>query len=363
MDRSDGTAPVGLGVLGFAHAHVGMYCREWREKHDDLVTLVAGWDHDSARLGKASGDFGLAAETSVEALLARQDIQTVVIGAETSMHADLVEAAAAAGKAIILQKPLALTLEEADRIVTAVERTGVRFTLAWQMRVDPENLEIRKLIESGVIGRITMVRRRHGLMTHRMAGFDQSWHVKPELNRGMWADDAAHAIDFLYWLFGSPRTVMAEIDTLLNPKVPDDHGIAIYRYGDGMMAEVVSSFTCVAGENTTEVIGEKGVIIQNFGDQPSAGAPKPRGAIALKWFTEEEGDWQYAGFEPPPNQGVRIVGLARPLALFAAGQSDPIGTAREGRDVLKMTLACYRSAESGQRVTIDPIEEENATTP
>jgi hypothetical protein len=47
-DRSEAKGPVGLGVLGFAHAHVGMYCREWREKHGDLVTLVAGWDHDEA---------------------------------------------------------------------------------------------------------------------------------------------------------------------------------------------------------------------------------------------------------------------------------------------------------------------------
>ena len=172
---------------------------------------------------------------------------------------------------------------------------------------------------------------------------------------GMWADDASHAIDFLYWLFGRPRTVMAEIDTLLNPRVPDDHGIAVFRYEDGLMAEVVSSFTSVAGENTTEIIGENGVIIQNFGDQPSAGAPKPPGAIALKWYTEAKGDWQVADFEPPSSQGVRIAGLARPLAEFAAGQRKPIAAVREGREVLNITLACYRSAESGRRVSVEEL--------
>lgn len=352
----DVVLPVGMGVLGFAHAHVGMYCREWNQNGGDLVRLIAGWDHDVDRLDRSCREFELESEVSLAGLLAREDIGAVVIGAETSRHADLVEAAATAGKAIILQKPLALTMEEADRIVAVVERTGVSFTLAWQMRVDPENLEIRRLMESGDLGRILMVRRRHGLKTHRMANFENSWHVKPELNRGMWADDAAHPIDFLYWLFGNPVTVTAEIDTLLNPKVPDDHGIAIFRYADGMMAEIGSSFTCVAGENTTEVIGEKGVIIQNFGDQPSAGAPKPRGAIALKWYLDGEDDWHYADFEPPPSQGVRIFGLARPLAEFAAGQRAPIATAREGRDVLHITLACYRSAESGRRVIIDNLE-------
>lgn len=356
-ENTESVLPVGVGVLGFAHAHVGMYCREWKENCGDLVHLIAGWDHETDRLDRSCQEFALEPENNLAGLLTRKDIGAVVIGAETSRHAELVEAAAAAGKTILLQKPLSLTMEEADRIVEAVESTGVRFTLAWQMRVDPENLEIRRVMESGDLGRILMVRRRHGLKTHRMENFENSWHVKPELNRGMWADDAAHAIDFLYWMFGSPVTVTAEIDTLLNPKVPDDHGIAIFRYEDGMMAEVTSSFTCVAGENTTEIMGENGVIIQNFGDQPSAGAPKPRGAIALKWYLDEEDDWHYADFEPPPSQGVRIFGLARPLAEFAAGQRAPIATAREGRDVLNITLACYRSAESGQRITLESLEE------
>jgi predicted dehydrogenase len=125
LDSSDVAVPVGLGVLGFAHAHVGMYCREWLRESGDLVRLVAGWDHDGKRLETACSEFGLSGEASVETLLGREDIAAVVIGAETSRHADLVEAAASAGKTIILQKPLALTLEEGDRIVAAVERCDV----------------------------------------------------------------------------------------------------------------------------------------------------------------------------------------------------------------------------------------------
>lgn len=354
------TEEVGVGVLGFAHAHVGMYCREWLDSVRPGIRLVSGWDHDRTRLETRSGEFGLEAAASAEYLLSRDDIGAVVIGAETSHHAELVEQAAAAGKTIVLQKPLCLTMEEADRIVAAIEEHGVPFTLAWQMRVDPENLEIRRLIESGDLGKILMVRRRHGLKTHRMADFENSWHVRPELNRGMWADDAAHAIDFLFWLFGRPETVTAEIDTLLNPKVPDDHGVAVFRYANGPMAEVTSSFTCIAGENTTEVFGETGALVQNYGDGPSTSVPTPRGAVSLKWFTEAHDDWQVADFEPPANQGVRIKGLAGPLAEFMTGRRGPIATAEEGRDVLEMTLACYQSAESGQRITLKNSDNDNA---
>ncbi len=262
------------------------------------------------------------------------------------------EQAAAAGKGIALQKPMALTLAEADRIVAAVDRAGVPFTMAWQMRVDPQNVEMKSLVESGVVGRVLMVRRRHGLATHTWDGFENSWFVDPALNRDIWADDASHPIDFLYWLLGMPASVTAEIESLLNPRVPSDNGIAIFRYPGGPLAEVVCSFTCVAGENTTEIVGEKGVIIQNYGDLPSANVPRPDGAVGLKWFLRETGSWTESEIASPAHHGARIAALAAPLAEFFDGRRRPIATAREGRDALRMTLACYESAEQGSRVAL-----------
>src|SRR5688572_27230783 len=138
--------PLNLGILGFAHGHVGVYCEQWRKHFPNDVKLVAAWDHDAGRVTAAREKYGLAIAPSVADLLSRDDIDAVVIGAETSLHAELVEAAAAAGKKIILQKPLCLTMTEADRIVAAVERHRVPFTLAWQMRIDPQNLEMKRLI-------------------------------------------------------------------------------------------------------------------------------------------------------------------------------------------------------------------------
>ena len=266
------------------------------------------------------------------------------------MHAELVEAAAVAGKAIVLQKPLALTIEQADRIVAAVKHRNVPFSLAWQMRVDPQNIEMKRMVQSGALGRIYMVRRRHGLSTHVWPGFEDTWHVKPELNRGMWADDACHAIDFLLWLLGEPKNVTAQVDTLRSAKVPDDHGIAIFRYADGTFAEVVSSFTCLAGENTTEIVGEDGVIIQNYGDGPSCQVPHPPGG--LKWLRKGEKDWTVSPIPSPVSHGERIAALAPELAKFLRGQRGPICTAEEGRTSLKMTLACYRSSELGRTVEL-----------
>src|SRR5688572_22293103 len=345
--------PINIAILGIAHGHVGVYCDEWRKLPDRPVKLVGLWDHDVARARAAHDKYGVPLIEHVNDVLRLPGLDTVVIGAETSLHADLVEAAAAARKRIVLQKPLALTMEQAERIVAAVAREQVPFTLAWQMRVDPQNVEMKQLVLGGRLGRIYMVRRRHGLSTHTWPGFENTWHVKPELNRGMFADDACHAIDFVHWLLGKPQSVVAEIATLRSEKVPDDNAIAIFRYADGTFAEVVCSVTQLAGENTTEIVGENGVIIQNYGDGPSASAPRPTGAVGLKWIFKGDKRWTESTIISPEHHGQRVAGLAPELLKFIRGERAAIASAEEGRETLRMTLASYRSAEMGRRVKID----------
>ncbi len=344
---------IGVGILGFAHGHVNSYCSRWRDQPELGVRVRAGWDHDAERLAQAGGQFSLEAVADVSELLARDDINAVVIAAETSRHAELVEQAAAAGKAIILQKPLALTMVEADRIVSTVNEHNVAFTVAWQMRVDPQNLQIKDLLESGVLGRVFMLRRRHGLSMCLNDAFADSWHVDPAQNRDIWADDAAHPIDFIHWLLGVPQAVTAEIRTLHNPHMPMDNGIAIYHYPDGPLAEVCCSFTTRAAENTVEIIAENGTLVQNYGDAPSAATPRPEGACGLKWFLADRGEWVCSDIPSPDSQGARIAGLAGPLAEFLHGRRPALATAEEGRTSLRMVLACYVSTREGRRVRLD----------
>jgi predicted dehydrogenase len=337
-------------ILGFAHAHIDTYCSLWREKPELGIRLVAGWDHDAARAASNCQKHQLEGADSPAALLARRDVDAVIIGSETSRHAELVVQAANAGKAIVLQKPLSLTLEEADRIVDVVAKTRVPFTLAWQMRVDPHNLRMKELLAGGRFGRLYMIRRRHCLPTQNWKDFDKSWHVQPSLNHDIFADDASHPIDFMYWMLGLPRSVMAEMGTLLNPSIANDNAIALFRYADGSFAEVSCSFAASAGENTTEIVCENGVIVGNYGDLVSSMIPRPPGGIQLKWYLKETGGWTVCDLPDIVNHGTRIQGLALPLSEFLHGRRPPIATAEEGRTVLKMTLACYESAAQGRRI-------------
>ena len=97
------------------------------------------------------------------------------------------------------------------------------------------------------------------------------------------------------------------------------------------------------------------MIIQNYGDGPSAQVPRPKDAVGLKWFLKGSKQWFNSATPSPASHGERIAALAPELAKFLHGQRAPICTAEEGRTSLAMTLACYRSAELGRRVRIDEL--------
>jgi hypothetical protein len=120
--RSD--MAIKVGIFGFAHGHVNAYCNQWRDNPGMDISVVAAWDHDAARLEQNAKTYGLRTYADKGAFLNDPDVQAVIIAAETSLHAELVELAAAAGKPIVVQKPMALTMPQADRIVAAVNQYG-----------------------------------------------------------------------------------------------------------------------------------------------------------------------------------------------------------------------------------------------
>jgi predicted dehydrogenase len=275
-------AKLGIGVISFAHGHVNAYCRRLRGFDD--VKLVACWDDNQGRGEAAAAEFGMSFSPHVEDLLNHPEVEAVMVTCETDHHPEMVMAAAAARKHILCQKPMALTLADCDRMIAAVDRAGIQFMMAYQMRQDPSNIRMKELVDSGAVGKVGLLRRRHCIPVL----FDQEfvtgptrWHFDPDHNIGMFFDDASHAADFIHWMMGRPTSVMAEIGNTLTDVAPDDTGVAIYRFAGGNMAVLLNSSVTLAGENTTEIYGDEGVIIQNHDDIPSTNGPRVAGAIAL----------------------------------------------------------------------------------
>ena len=344
---------LGIGIVSWAHGHVNAYANQIKNFPD--AHLVACWDDDTERGQKNADAFGIPFHAELDALLTRPDIDCVIVASETNKHADLSIAALHAGKAVLLQKPLALTLADCDRVIGAVEQTGQWFSMAFQMRCDPQNIRMRELVQSGALGKLGMVRRRHCIPVLFSKAFIEGpsrWHIQREANRGMFFDDAIHALDWLVWTLGrTPVSVMAEIDNVLTDVAPDDTGVALFRFADGLFAEICNTSVTLAGENTTEIYGDRGVLIQNHGDAPSCGI-KPPHPIGVKLYQTDKADqgWQDLGLAVPASHGERIAGVARPF-IDALKAGNPMCTAREGKISVEMCLAAYQSARTGQRVS------------
>ena len=349
---------VHMGVLSHAHGHVNTYCARMQDFED--VELVATWDDNAERGRQNAEKFGLEFRVSPEAVVNDTSIDTVMIGIETNRHADYVELAAGAGKNILLQKPMATTLEDCDRIIKAVHDSGVKFSMAFQMRVDPVNRKIRELVEQNVVGNIAVVRRRHCIPVLLDPGFFNGptrWHVDPVANVGMFFDDATHAADWFYWTFGKPVSVVAEIDNVVTQIAADDNGVAIYRFENGMMGTLFNGSTTVAGVNTTEIYGDEGTLIQDYGDAPATSAPRSVNAIPLRYIRQGDDHWTEFPMAIPDSQGDRIAGIPRPFIDYIRGLSDERVPPEEGRVSVEMVLGAYRSAREGKRVTF-PLQEE-----
>jgi len=350
---------IGIGILGWAHGHVQTYAS--LIKNFDDAEIIIAWDHDKARGQRCAENYGGDYSSHLEDVLDNPRVQLVIIGAETNRHPELCVAAAEAGKDIILQKPMALTLEGCNAIIEAVERSGVFFSLAFQMRYDPCNIKMKQMCEEGAVGRIGIVRRRHCLNLLFNESFftgPTAWHVDPVQNLGMFMDDASHAADWLYWMLGQPVSVTAEIDNILTKVAPDDTGLAIYRFENGALGYILNSSVVWTSENTTEIYGDRGVLIQNYGDGPSS-QPLPPHPIHLKYFDSrnKEAGWQDMGVSlPPTGHGWRIQNVIRNmLDEYKAGIVQV--SARAGKISTEMILGAYQSAREGRRIAL-PLKPE-----
>jgi predicted dehydrogenase len=165
----------------------------------DGAALVAVYDYATDLAKRVAGELGAEATASVDALLARSDVQAVVVASPSRFHAEQAIAALAAGKDVLVEKPMAHTIADCDRMIAAAERAKVRLQVGFMRRYDPAYAEARRLISAGTIGEPQLVRAVHRdrEATHLPAAaglrdmmFESTIHDF-DLTRFLFADDIA----------------------------------------------------------------------------------------------------------------------------------------------------------------------------
>jgi predicted dehydrogenase len=334
-----------IAMLSFAQYHANFWTEAFLDDGKARVTCV--WDDNAARGREAAARFGLAFEPQLDKALANSD--AVAICSENATHLPLTRAAAAARRAILCEKPTARTVAEIDAMAQAVSEAGVLFMQSFPKRFDPASHTLKQLIADGRLGQVHFVRVRHGHFYGFDPEFRSRWYVDPELGGGgALLDEGIHGADLLHWFFGMPDTVTAEIATPLAGLRVEQNASAIFRYADGMLAELTASFIFSAADASIEIYGTRGTAILSGVDLASRDITAGN---FLRVSRERDGvkEWEVFDLTPRFKLGrfhhQNAIGF---LACLREGKAPPAGIA-DGRAAQTMIEAAYRAAHKGRR--------------
>lgn len=252
---------VGIAMLSFAHVHAEGYARQVQEQPD--AKLVAVWDEEPERGRRMAEKYGVPFYPDIDEVLGMSGVDAVVVDAPTSMHPEVIIKSAKAGKHIFTEKALAITVEEADRIVEAVKASGVKFMISLPNRCRPEHIFAKRVIDEKLIGDITLARLR---VAHS-AALDYwwkpgNWFRDPErAGGGAFIDLGCHVLDLARWFLGQPKSAVAKLTNFLGNYEVDDNSVALIEFQNKALAILDISWVHRAGANPIELFGTEGSLI------------------------------------------------------------------------------------------------------
>ena len=290
------------------------------------------------RAAKVADSLGADVTADVDAALGDPEIDAVDISLPTPLHREVTERALAAGKHVFLEKPIALTLDDADAIVRAAEDSGRVFMVGLVLRFWPEYVELERRVAAGELGRPLTV------STHRLSppADWNDWMADPAQSGGTAVDLLVHDFDQMNWLLGEPRSVYAHEPT-------EGHVSALVEYDDatGLAEGSMRMPRSYPFSSNIRVLGEDGVAEYTFSAAPAEdggniGAPTaPRG---LRLYPAG-GEPETVAVESTDPWGPELEHF---VECVERGRPPEQGTGPQARDALRVSLAANRSLESGQ---------------
>lgn len=278
---------------------------------------------------------------TVEDALADPTVDAVIIGSSTDTHADLIEAAAKAGKAIFCEKPIDLDSERVARCLKTVDECGVDLALGFNRRFDPNFQELKSQIDQGHIGKTELV-----VLTSRDPGAPPVEYIK--VSGGLFRDMMIHDFDVAVWLLGEvPCEVMAYGSCLVNPEIGKagdiDTAMVMLKTKSGKIAHINNSRRAAYGyDQRIEVHGEKGALLAEnvpLNTVKYSGADGIVTAKPLDFFLERYAE----AYKRELNNFVEAI----------QAKHKPVPSGFEGKVALLLADAAYKSYKTGQPVTIE----------
>ena len=287
--------------------------------------------------------------TDYQKLLMDPEIQVVNIATESGYHAQITLDALQAGKHVIVEKPMALSIRDANTMIEASKKYNRKLCVSFQNRYNLAVRKLRSAFEAGRFGRLI-----HGVASIRWNRDDNyykqaSWRGTWALDGGTLMNQCTHNIDLLQWFLGEAQTVYAQADTFLRPIEGEDCAAVIIRFKNGAIG-IIEGSACVFPHNleeTLNIFGEKGTVCL--------------GGIALNHIEV----WKFGDGLDDETQVMREYG-ENPDNVYGFGHAllfaDMIHAIREnrapaidgeeGKKALEIILAAYKSVKAGMPVQL-----------
>jgi UDP-N-acetyl-2-amino-2-deoxyglucuronate dehydrogenase len=337
--------PIRLALVG---------CGRISRNHFDVITrnpdlqLVAVCDSVRERAETAGSEFGVPAFTGLEQMLADVPCDAVVVATPSGLHPQHGILAARAGRHVISEKPMAISLAAADALVQACDDHQVHLFVVKQNRLNPPIVLLKRAIDRGRFGRIYMANCTVR-WTRPQDYYDQApWRGTWEFDGGAFMNQASHYVDLIQWLVGPVESVMAKTATLARRIEAEDSGVAVLKFRSGAIGTIeVTMLTFPRNlEGSITILGEKGSV-------------KIGGTAVNKvehWqFADYDDDdklVEQAATNPPSVYGFGHEGYYRNVVAVLRGEARPDTDGRAGRKSLELILGIYESAKTGRDVPL-----------
>ena len=333
--RTFGVGIVGAGTIGALHA------REIRAIEEAEVVAVAEPREAVGR--ELAAEHGAGWHADAAGLLARPDVDVVVLCTPSGLHPEGAVAAARAGKHVITEKPMAITLEGADRMIEACREAGVTLSVIFQYRFNRDALRLKRALDAGLFGRTVL---GNALVHWRRT---QGYYEEKGGWRGTWALDGGgalmnqsiHAVDLLRWLLGPVESLCAYAQTLTHEIEAEDTATAALRFESGALGVV---------QGTTSTHKDYPIRVEIRGTE---GGATLEGSRLVEWRPSRDDEVlspeERERFPDAPDEPFGAAHGRQLREIFAAlrrGLDPPLG-GREAREAVEIILGIYRAARAG----------------
>ncbi|MBC5638015.1 MULTISPECIES: Gfo/Idh/MocA family oxidoreductase [Ornithinibacillus] len=322
-----------IGIMSFAHMHAFRYADCLRSLKN--VELVGIWDDNISRGKEVAANYKTMHYIDQDAFLAL-DMEAVIICSENVRHKEMVLKAAACGKHILCEKPIATNLDDAKEMIKVCEENGVILQIAFPVRFSEPIIHLKELIDAGVLGDIVAFR------TTNRGQNPGGWFIDNALSGGgAVLDHTVHMIDIMRWFLGKEVVeVNALVDTYFNNINMDDAGLLTLEFENGVIASHDASWSRLReypiwGDATIEVIGTKQTVSADaFGEY-------------FRLYTNDRKPLTYVLYGSDMD-----LALIKDFVACVETGREPFITGDDGLKALEVALGAYESSRKGMRVRI-----------